>query len=146
MSLSSLPVGQPHHSHTTAFAKTHKVGVCRRPYPQPYIKTCNTAAAAVVGQPYPSHITAFVKTHKVGVCRGPYPQPFIKACDAWAKRHTSENDPISEHPRDQLYAVFAMSDCGRDLEGFKLRDFDQARSMMLQVRLQVLSGLWCIVW
>lgn len=87
------------------------------------------------GQPYPSHTNAFVKTHKVGVCRGPFPQPFIKAWKAWDKRNKSENDPIADHPKDQLYAIFAMADCGKDLEGYQLRGFDQARSMMLQVRL-----------
>lgn len=85
------------------------------------------------GHLYPSHTNAFVKTYKVGVCRGPYPQPFIKAWKAWDKRNKSENDPINQHPQKQLYAVFAMADCGKDLESYQLRDFNQARSMMFQV-------------
>lgn len=103
-------------------------------------------ASVVAGQPYPSCTTAFVKTHKVGVCRGPYPQPFVKAWKAWDKRNKSENDPIAKHPKDQLYAVFAMADCGRDLEGYQLRGFDQARSMMLQVRLLPVNISCVSVW
>ena len=65
------------------------------------------------------------------------PQSFIKAWRACDKKNKSENDPIEGFPRDQLYAVFAMANCGKDLEGYCLQGFDEARAMMLQVRLQV---------
>lgn len=120
----------------SATAKVALGRLCWLPAVVPVISSAPMRSAAVsAGQPYPSHTCAFVKTHKVGVCRGPYPQLFIKAWRAWDKRNTSENDPVADHPKDQLYAVFAMADCGRDLEGYQLRGFDQARSMMLQVML-----------
>jgi hypothetical protein len=60
-------------------------------------------------------------------------QSFIKAWRAWDKKNTSENDPIEGFPAGQLYAVFAMANCGRDLEGYGLQGYDEARAMMLQV-------------
>lgn len=60
-------------------------------------------------------------------------QSFIKAWKAWDKKNKSENDPIAGLPHHQLYAVFAMANCGKDLEVYQLQGFDQARSMMLQV-------------
>lgn len=137
--------GQPHYNDTRAFVKTCEVDVYTYSHFQdsPIVVLRSTTitrhgpallrVTCFTGQPYPSHTNAFVKTHKVGVCRGPYPQSFVKAWKAWDKRNKSENDPIAKHPKEQLYAVFAMADCGRDLEGYQLRGFDQARSMMLQV-------------
>jgi serine/threonine-protein kinase haspin len=69
----------------------------------------------------------------VGVCRGPYPAALVKAWEAWDKRHKSENDFIGGLPDEQLYAVFAMANCGRDLESYQLQGYEQVRSMMLQV-------------
>jgi hypothetical protein len=60
-------------------------------------------------------------------------QSFIKAWRAWDKKNTSENDPIEGFPPGQLYAVFAMGNCGQDLEGYCLQGYDEARAMMLQV-------------
>lgn len=34
---------------------------------------------------------------------------------------------------DQLYVVFVLADGGKDLEYFVLSDFDEARSLLLQV-------------
>lgn len=45
----------------------------------------------------------------------------------------SENDFIGGLPDSQLYAVFAMANCGRDLESYQLTGYEQVRSMMLQV-------------
>ena len=86
------------------------------------------------GALHASYTHAFVQTHRVGVCQGPYPAVFIKAWKAWDKRHKSENDPMSGLPDQQLYAVFAMANCGRDLESYCLQGYEQVRSMMLQVR------------
>jgi hypothetical protein len=74
-----------------------------------------------------------VQTHRVGVCRGPYPPAFVRAWRAWDARNTSENDFIGGLPPHQLYAVFAMANCGRDLESYALAGWDQVRSMLLQV-------------
>jgi hypothetical protein len=93
-------------------------------------ETCNPPYA---GAPHASYTDAFVQTHRVGVCRGPYPAAFVKAWKAWDKRRKSENDFIGGLPDEQLYAVFAMANCGRDLESYQLQGYEQVRSMMLQV-------------
>jgi hypothetical protein len=67
-------------------------------------------------------------------------QSFIKAWRAWDKKHSSENNPIEGFPKHQLYAVFAMANCGRDLEGYSLQGFDEAHAMMPQVSLLLLQG------
>lgn len=91
------------------------------------------------GAPHASYTDAFVQTHRVGVCRGPYPAAFVKAWKAWDKRHKSENDFIGGLPDEQLYAVFAMANCGRDLESYQLQGYEQVRSLMLQVGLIILA-------
>lgn len=75
----------------------------------------------------------FVHTHKVGICRGPYSPALVRAWRSWDARHTSENDPVDILPREQLYMVIAMEDCGRDLEGAQVQGFRQGRSLLLQV-------------
>jgi serine/threonine-protein kinase haspin len=83
-----------------------------------------------------------VQTHRVGVCRGPYPAAFVKAWKAWDKRHKSENDAIGNLPDQQLYAVFAMANCGRDLESYQLQGYEQVRSLLLQVSLYAQALAW----
>jgi len=94
---------------------------------------CMCAVWWSAGTAHSSYTDAFVQTHRVGVCRGPYPVAFFKAWKAWDKRHKSENDAIAGLPDEQLYAVFAMANCGRDLESYKLQGYEQVRSLMLQV-------------
>jgi hypothetical protein len=84
----------------------------------------------------------FVHTHKVGVCRGAYSPALVRAWRAWDTRHVSENDPVDILPRDQLYMVIAMEDCGRDLEGAAVQGFRQARSVLLQVGAWGLGSSW----
>jgi hypothetical protein len=78
------------------------------------------------------------------VCRGPYPAAFVKAWKAWDKRHKSENDAIGDLPDGQLYAVFAMANCGRDLESYQLQGYEQVRSLLLQVRLPIQARTWAM--
>jgi hypothetical protein len=86
----------------------------------------------------------FVHTHKVGICRGPYSPALVRAWRSWDARHTSENDPVDILPRDQLYMVIAMEDCGRDLEGAQVQGFRQGRSLLLQVGRQALGRAACV--
>jgi hypothetical protein len=46
----------------------------------------------------------------------------------------SENDPVDGLSPKQLFTVYAMCDCGRDLEAYQLASYEQARSLLLQVR------------
>jgi hypothetical protein len=103
-------------------------------YKRFHIGSLYVRCSSCTGAPHASYTEAFVQTHRVGVCRGPYSAPFIKAWKAWDKRNKSENDAIGGLPDDQLYAVFAMANCGRDLEGYQLQGYEQVRSLMLQVR------------
>jgi hypothetical protein len=132
--------------HDEAGAVTCRRGVqcwlwCATPLARAHTRQAPTLIQSLVpaarslhtGNAHDSHSDAFVHTHRVGVCRGPYPPAFIKAWRAWDKTNTSENDFIGGLPPDQLYAVFAMANCGRDLEGYQLAGYDQARSMLLQV-------------
>lgn len=56
----------------------------------------------------------------------------------------SENDPVNGLSPKQLFTVYAMCDCGRDLEAYQLAGYVQARSLLLQVRLEGYVGgmLW----
>ncbi|KXZ49471.1 hypothetical protein GPECTOR_21g697 [Gonium pectorale] len=79
----------------------------------------------------------FVRTHAVAVCRGPYPRELVRAWERWDKQHGSENDPVSSLPADQLFWVIAMEDSGTDLEKYVLADWDQLRSVLLQITLSL---------
>lgn len=57
----------------------------------------------------------------------------MKAWEDWDEKHTSENDHPMIFPEKQLYITFILADGGQDLESFVLSDFDEARSVMIQV-------------
>lgn len=78
--------------------------------------------------------TGFVEAYGVGVCRGKYSRSFTSAWKAWDAKHGSENDPPHKLPVSQLFVVFIVADGGNDLEHGTIASFDQARSMLLQVR------------
>lgn len=93
-------------------------------------------AATGATSPPPQHETAgFVRTFGVGVCRGRYAESLVKEWRAWDAERGSENDPIDVFPADQLYIVFVVADGGADLEHFEVHGFEEARSILLQVRL-----------
>lgn len=75
----------------------------------------------------------FVHTHGLGICRGRYAKTLVKEWHRWDKLHESENDAVDAFPADQLYVVFVFADGGADLEHFKLRSFEEAQSILLQV-------------
>lgn len=77
--------------------------------------------------------SGFVETFGVGLCRGQYADALAAEWHRWNQENTSENDPVSNFGKDQLYVVFVVADGGRDLEHIDLRNFAEARSLLLQV-------------
>lgn len=77
----------------------------------------------------------FVETHAIGVCRGAYSQQLVAEWNRWNGLHRSENDPVDAYGASQLYAVFVQANGGIDLETFKPRNFDEVKSILLQVAL-----------
>ncbi len=86
----------------------------------------------------------FVQTHGLGICLGRYAKTLIKEWHRWDHLHESENDAVDAFPGDQLYVVFVFADGGADLERFELRSFEEAQSILLQVRARADSKLVCM--
>jgi len=86
----------------------------------------------------------FVQTHGLGICRGRYAKTLIKEWHRWDHLHESENDAVDGFHGDQLYVVFVFADGGADLERFELRSFEEAQSILLQVRARANSKPACI--
>ena len=78
--------------------------------------------------------TCFVDMAGAGVCRGAYAPALLREWHAWDAARGSENEPVDCFGGDQLYVVFVVADGGADLEHFELRSFEEARSVLLQVR------------
>ncbi|KAL0364890.1 UNVERIFIED_CONTAM: Serine/threonine-protein kinase haspin [Sesamum angustifolium] len=79
--------------------------------------------------------TTFIETVDLWVCQGYYDSALISAWEDWDSKHGSENDHPKDFPADQCYAVFVQEHGGRDLESFVLLNFDEARSLLVQVTL-----------
>ncbi|XP_065851970.1 serine/threonine-protein kinase haspin homolog [Euphorbia lathyris] len=77
--------------------------------------------------------TTFIETLDLRVCQGPYDKSLIKAWEDWDEKHGSENDHPEEFPEKQCYVVFVLQHGGKDLESFVLMNFDEARSLLVQV-------------
>ncbi|RVW77373.1 Serine/threonine-protein kinase haspin-like [Vitis vinifera] len=67
------------------------------------------------------------------VCQGPYDAALIRAWEDWDEQHGSENDHPREFPEKQCYVVFVLEHGGKDLESFVLLNFDEVRSLLVQV-------------
>ncbi|KAL6841910.1 hypothetical protein ACP4OV_028422 [Aristida adscensionis] len=84
--------------------------------------------------PNDSHLT---KLQRVSVffrvCQGPYDLSLINAWDAYDARRGSENDHPKDFSSEQCYIVFVLADGGTDLESFALDDYNEARSLLVQV-------------
>ena len=76
----------------------------------------------------------FVQTYGVGVCRGRYAPALVREWRAWDKRNGSENDPVDVFGPEQLFVVFVVANGGADLEHFEVHSYEEARSIVLQVR------------
>lgn len=75
----------------------------------------------------------FIETKDFWVCRGAYDPSLISAWEDWDAKHGSENDHPQDFSNDQCYIIFVQADGGRDLEKFALLDYNEARSLLLQV-------------
>ncbi|VVA90391.1 unnamed protein product [Arabis nemorensis] len=75
---------------------------------------------------------SFIKTRDIKVCQGPYDPILIKAWEEWDAKHGSENDH-PDFPEKQCYVMFVLEHGGKDLESFVLLNFDEARSLLVQV-------------
>ncbi|VAH43351.1 unnamed protein product [Triticum turgidum subsp. durum] len=75
----------------------------------------------------------FIETKEFWVCKGPYDPSLISAWEDWDSKHESENDHPKDFSNDQHYIIFVQADGGRDLEKFALLDYNEARSLLLQV-------------
>ncbi|KAK2634612.1 hypothetical protein Ddye_029404 [Dipteronia dyeriana] len=77
--------------------------------------------------------TSFIDTLDLKVCQGPYDAVLVKAWEDWDDKHGSENDHPKQFPENQRYVVFVLQHGGKDLEGFVLFNYDEARSLLVQV-------------
>ncbi|WCJ26853.1 hypothetical protein M5689_008640 [Euphorbia peplus] len=77
--------------------------------------------------------TTFIETLDLRVCQGPYKKSLVKAWEDWDEKNVSENDHPKEFPEKQCYVVFVLQHGGKDLENFVLANFDEARSLLVQV-------------
>ncbi|GLT88464.1 hypothetical protein SLE2022_064890 [Rubroshorea leprosula] len=77
--------------------------------------------------------TMFIETIDLKVCQGPYDASLIRAWEKWDEEHGSENDHPKEFPEKQCYTVFVLQHGGKDLESFVLENFNEARSLLMQV-------------
>ncbi|KAL2511778.1 Protein kinase superfamily protein [Abeliophyllum distichum] len=77
--------------------------------------------------------TSFIQTIDLRVCQGHYDAALISAWEDWDGEHGSENDHPKEFPENQCYVVFVQEHGGQDLESFVLLNFDEARSLLVQV-------------
>ncbi|CAD5195389.1 unnamed protein product [Musa acuminata subsp. malaccensis] len=77
--------------------------------------------------------TGFIETKDFYVCQGAYDPGLISAWEDWDARHSSENDHPKEFTEKQCFIVFVLADGGKDLESFVLLNYDEARSLLVQV-------------
>ncbi|KAD3067508.1 hypothetical protein E3N88_35388 [Mikania micrantha] len=75
----------------------------------------------------------FIQTLSLRVCNGAYDEAMIRAWEEWDKKHFSENDHPIEFAEKQSFVVFVQEHGGQDLESFVLLNFNEARSLLVQV-------------
>ncbi|MED6168552.1 hypothetical protein PIB30_012547 [Stylosanthes scabra] len=75
----------------------------------------------------------FIQSLEFKVCQGPYDAALIQAWEDWDDKHSSENDHPKDFPEKQCYVVFVLEHGGKDLESFVLLNYDEARTLLVQV-------------
>ncbi|KAJ0704260.1 putative non-specific serine/threonine protein kinase [Helianthus annuus] len=75
----------------------------------------------------------FIQTLSLRVCDGVYDDAMIRAWEEWDKKHFSENDHPTEFAEKQRFVVFVQEHGGQDLESFVLLNFNEARSLLVQI-------------
>ncbi|KAK4794806.1 hypothetical protein SAY86_012800 [Trapa natans] len=81
----------------------------------------------------PYQCSMFIETVDIKVCQGSYDAPLIKAWEEWDEKNGSENDHPKQFPEKQSYVVLVLEHGGKDLESFVLLNFDEAKSLLIQV-------------
>jgi hypothetical protein len=76
------------------------------------------------------------------VVRGKYPAPFQAAWKRFATKwahdeEKAQNENPNKLPASQLYVIMVVENGGCDLESFHVKDFQTAKSIILQVQLQL---------
>ncbi|XP_017232895.1 serine/threonine-protein kinase haspin homolog isoform X2 [Daucus carota subsp. sativus] len=92
------------------------------------------------GHTHDNNCTTFIQTIDAKVCQGQYDNALIRAWEHWDNKHSSENDHPKEFPEDQCYIIFVQEHGGQDLESFVLLNFDEARSLLVQVTVALAVG------
>ncbi|CAG8606699.1 70_t:CDS:2 [Cetraspora pellucida] len=69
----------------------------------------------------------------LGICRGKYPIELLDEWDRWDAEFNSENDRPDYFDVKQLYVIFIVEHGGISLEDFKLKNWEQAWSLLTQV-------------
>ncbi|MBA0843656.1 hypothetical protein Goarm_000825 [Gossypium armourianum] len=85
--------------------------------------------------------TTFIETIDLKVCQGSYDAALIRAWEKWDEKNGSENDHPKEFPEKQRYLVFVLQHGGKDLESFVLENFDEARSLLVQLSVNLSIAL-----
>ncbi|XP_062188509.1 serine/threonine-protein kinase haspin homolog [Phragmites australis] len=75
----------------------------------------------------------FIETKDFRVCRGAYDPSLISAWEDYDTKRGSENDHPKDFTSGQCYIVFVLADGGTDLESFAFVDYNEARSLLVQV-------------
>ncbi|KAF8679156.1 hypothetical protein HU200_045922 [Digitaria exilis] len=75
----------------------------------------------------------FIETKDFRVCQGPYDPSLISAWEDYDTKRGSENDHPKDFTSEQCYIVFVLADGGTDLESYALVDYDEIRSLLVQV-------------
>ncbi|CAG8620482.1 545_t:CDS:2, partial [Dentiscutata heterogama] len=75
----------------------------------------------------------FLQLYSVGICRGKYPTELLDEWDRWDAEFNSENDRPDYFDVKQLYVIFVVEHGGISLEDFKLKNWEQAWSLLTQV-------------
>ncbi|GMH33792.1 hypothetical protein BSKO_01626 [Bryopsis sp. KO-2023] len=79
-------------------------------------------------------------THAVRICQGKYCPELLAEWKRWNDYFNSENDPVDSFSEEQLFIVFLIENAGQQLENFELRNFSEAKSMLLQTVLTCAVG------
>ncbi|VFQ83499.1 unnamed protein product [Cuscuta campestris] len=79
--------------------------------------------------------TSFIQTIDMRVCQGQYDASLIRAWEDWEVKQGTLNDNPKMFPDKQCYVIFVQEHGGKDLESFVLLNYDEARSLLVQVTL-----------
>jgi serine/threonine-protein kinase haspin len=76
---------------------------------------------------------AFVRLHRACVVRGSYPERLLRAWDERRRVKEDQNRRPDILPYDQTYCILVLANGGSDLETLKLKNWQQALGIFVQV-------------